>query len=173
MKLLSKKVVLSVLAAIVGVGFVGGALVAHANPLQFVPTVQTATATTTRAYLTTATTATTTFDSFTPGGQIKAANNATFFLQVEASSTSSIIGVKFQYSQDGVDWYEDNISLAATTTVTNIQTPHSYTWPAQTVATSSRAFTVPTPTRYVRAVVSTTGASASIWNQFIPLREAN
>lgn len=159
--------------AVAAIAVLFSAHTTYATPLQFVPGVQTSAATTSPAFVTTTTTATTTFDAFAPaaGGQVKATNGGTLLLQAAASSTSSVVNVNVQYSQDGIDWYGDAIA-PATTTVSNIGVVNSYTWLVGTVATSSRAISVKTPTRYTRFIISATGANAAIWNQFVPVRES-
>lgn len=143
----------------------------HANPFQFVPTVQTATATTSPAFIGVGTgTTTLIYDSFTQG-QIKAADKGVLLLQTAASSTSSVYAVSVSYSQDGIDYYQDN--TIATTTVTNVGTAQSYVFTAAGTATSSRALPLSFPTRFVKVTTSMTGAAGTAWEQILPQRQAN
>lgn len=143
-----------------------GATAAHANALIFPKTVQTATATSTTSFLTPgAGTTTLTYDSYQNGPNRKA-DSATLLVQLQASSTSSVLGIKIQYSQDGIDWYGDNLQVA--TSSTNIATDNSYSWTAASTASLNKAIVFPVPTRFSRAVFTDTGANASIWAQVVP-----
>ena len=147
--------------------------VASANPSYFLPTVQTATATSTVAFMTPGTgTTTLAFDSY-QNGQFFAIDNATLLTQYVASSTSSILGISIQYSNDGIDWYSDNYlaQSASTTSSVNLANPIAYTWKAAGTATSSTALKLSVPMRYVRAIYSATGANLSIWSQIVPSRQ--
>jgi hypothetical protein len=164
---MNKKYLIIAGLVLIGVGF---SLTAKANALFFLPTVQTATATTTAAFIGVGTgTTTLSFDAYA-NGATRAANYATLFTQFAASSTSSLLTITPQYSQDGVDWYSDS-TLIATSSVTAIQTANTYTWLAATTATSSRAIVIKTPTRYTRVQYSLTGAAGAVWAQIVPARE--
>lgn len=143
-----------------------GATAAHATALIFPKTVQTATATSTTSFLTPGTgTTTLTYDSYQNGANRKA-DSATLLVQVQASSTSSVLGISMQYSQDGIDWYGDNLQTATTTT--DISASNSYSWKAVSTAQLNKAIPFLTPTRFTRAVISDTGANVSVWAQVIP-----
>lgn len=145
---------------------------AHANPFQFVPTVQTALATTSPAYLAPGTaTSTLIYDSFTQG-QIKAADKGVLLLQTAASSTSSVYTIAVSYSQDGIDYYQDN-TLLATSTITNVGTAQTFTFTAAGTATTSRAIPLTFPTRFVKVTASITGAAGAAWQQILPQRQSN
>lgn len=175
------KVGFSVLAsvlAIFAVIFFTSTGTAHANPSSVSATVQTATATTSPAYMTPGTaTSTLTFDAYANtgyGGLNTIADKAALLMQFTGSSTSAVLGIKYEYSQDGIDWYTNFMlgpaGLSTTTAVTNLATPTSITW-TYSAATPKAIITVPTPTRYVRAVFSITGANGSIWAQVAPVKE--
>lgn len=147
--------------------------VANANPLQFKPTVQTATATSSVAYMTAGTaTSTLTIDSNAPG-QPFVTDQMALLIQNVASSTSSILNIAIQYSQDGIDWYSDNGTVVATSTPFQIQVADTYTWTAAGTATTSKALFVRTPTRFVRAVFSVPAGAAAggVWAQWVPSRQ--
>lgn len=165
--------------------------VVHANPSYFAPQAKTALATTSPAYILPGTaTSTVTYDSFNTDGTNEssgpqnpiAANSATLLVQFTASSTSSVLNVAIERSDDGIDWYQDNLSALATTTpAQNIGVPTSYTW---TYATSTiggvvnptnrlgKSLFIQTPTRYTRAVFTAVGANSAVWAQFVPTKEA-
>ncbi len=172
---MNKKIIGSIAGLI---GILALASITHANPSQFAPTVQTATATTSVAYMTAGNgTTTLPYDSYnvtygTNTGSTYATNMATLLVQTAASSTSSVFSITLQYSQDNIDWYNDNLSQGATTTaVKNVSMANSYTWTAGGTATTSKAILIQTPTRYVRSVIGVTGASGAVWQQIVPIKE--
>lgn len=135
-----------------------------------------AVATTTVTYLTAAGASTTeTYDSYGGGvGEPNASEKAVLFTNFAASSTSSVLAIKVQYSQNGIDWFDDNLMESTNSTTTplyNLGTSNSYTWTAIGTATSSKTITIPTPTRYVRAVYSVTGANAAVYKVIIAKKE--
>lgn len=148
---------------------------AHASTLQFTPQVQSAVATTTLTFIASGGSATTTaLDAFAQG-QIRAIDQGVLLWQNTASSTSTVVGVTTQYSQDGIDWYSDDLSLptlATTSQPFSINTPVSFTLKAAGTAVALHATLVRFPTRFIREVFSVTGAADAIWWQFIPLRQA-
>lgn len=162
-----------ILAMILAVAAIFVATSVHANPLFFVPTTQFSAATTSPAYLSVGGTSTTTsFDSYATG-QPLAINKGVLLIQNTASSTSSVLGIAVQYSQDNIDWYQDNLPIATTTALSNISTANTYTWTAQGTAVSLKAIALNFPTRYVRVVFTSTGAAGAVWWQFVPQREQN
>lgn len=147
--------------------------ISHANPAAFSTGVQTAAATTSPAYMGIGTgTSTLTYNSSISGNPLKPDSSA-LLIQFAASSTSAVLNISIQYSQDGIDWYNDNISnnVATTTIPINLSVASSYTWKAAGTATTGVIINVPTPTRYVRAVSSLTGAAGAVWEQFVPNKQ--
>lgn len=149
---------------------------AHANPLQFKPTVQTATATTTVSYMTAGTATTTlTLDSYAPG-QPFTTDQAVLFIQFTASTSASILNTTVQYSQDGIDWYSDGGTFengfATTTKPYDLSQIAQYTL---SNGTTTRAINITTPTRFIRAQFSIpVGSAASgVWAQWIPSRQSS
>lgn len=134
-------------------------------------------ATTTVTYLVAAGASTTeVYDSYGGGvGEPNASDNAVLFTQFAASSTSSVLAIQLQYSQNAIDWYSDNLlqgGINSTTTPTyNLGTSNSYVWTAAGTATTSKVLTVPTPVRYVRAVYSVTGANAAVYKVIIAKKQ--
>lgn len=166
---------------------------AKANPSYFTPTVQTATATTSPSYMTPGTSTTTlTFDSHyvnTLGNNTKA-DSAVLLTQFAGSSTASTLHLEIEYSQDGVDWYRDNLmslnGISTTTQVMNVSPFNSMDWKfasstvggknltAASGATSTKAIIIPTPTRYVRVVYSlniVANGSGAVWAQIVPSKQ--
>jgi len=139
-----------------------------ANRSYFVPTVQTAIATTSPDYMRTAN-ATLTLDAYTYAPV--ALNNATLLVQTTAS-TSAVQTITINYSQDGIDWFNDALSTttsASTIPLSGLQ--RTYTIAPASAGTVRNAINVPTPVRFVRATVSTSTALSSVWMQWVPVRE--
>lgn len=162
----------------------------HANPGGFPPGAKSAVATSSVNFLTPGTgTTTTTYDSYNINGTNQPTtgltsdtDSATLLVQFVGSSTSAVLGISYEYSQDGVDWYKDSTTLSTTTVAANITTPNSLSWTyagltlggaGGTSATTTRILSVGTPTRYVRAVFTMTGANGAIWDQFVPKKQTN
>lgn len=171
-----------------------------ANPLFFTEN-PSATATTSLTYLVTGTTGTTTskvLDSFKSGVNT-GTKDAVLLFQFAASSTNTIYQWRYEYSQGGngvdcvvtpkqCDWYPlTETILTSTATTTPIQLPsgpYEYAWKFAsssqgalaldgTEGTSTLAVLVPTPTRYVRAVVFLQKGSANgaVWSDWIGKKE--
>lgn len=171
---------LSVLSLI----FLGGFTYVKANPSQFSKTVETSAATTTASFVGVGTgTTTLTYDAYTGsstcGTQIVTSNakqtNAALLTQFAASSTSSVLGVSVEYSHDCVDWYQDSVNPVGTATpmalITSLNAVNTFTWAANTVATTSKAVMLATPTRYLRVKYTLTGAAGAVWGQIVPNKE--
>lgn len=160
-----------------------------ANPISFSSPAQTAAATSTLIYQTAGTATTTvTYDTFESAGVTQAnggnnyvATGATLLLGVVASSTSSVFVTNIEYSQDGIDWYQNNISTYAAGAIA-VVTPNSYTWTyasttpggaagLATANTGAKAIAIPTLTRFVRAVLTLTGTNGAVWAKIIPRKE--
>ena len=164
------------LVLVIGAGIVS---TASANPLRFSPAVSFATATTTVQYFVGGTTATTTmavYDTYSntgvsgAGGSTQAMDKASLLLQFAASSTSSVLRAKIEYSQDGIDWYGDSIITPATG-YNSVSLDNVYTWTAGGTATSSKLVNVPTPLRYVRANINVVGANGAVWVSIQPQKQ--
>lgn len=112
-------------------------------------------------------------------------------LQVTASSTG-LTNFRFEYSEDGIDWYGDNLyeeTGLSTTTASNIiwdsnYHTHSIQFASSTSACADNSISnnnrncflipVPTPTRYVRAVftVPIGSTNSGVWASFIGKAES-
>lgn len=142
----------------------------QANRSYFVPSVTTAAATTSVDYMRTAN-ATLTLDAYTY--QTGAINSATLLIQSVASTSAAVQTITIDYSQDGIDWFNDELSTTTTAaTIALNNTPGKYTITGNAVSSTTRiALSIPTPTRFVRATVATSTALSSVWMQWVPLRE--
>lgn len=162
--------------------------VASANPIRFPASTLSATATTTVTYIWPgrATTTSATLDAYTAPSPF-ANNYATLLVQMGASSTVSTLGINFEYSQNGNDWYEDAGMFSggnATSTnyvlaVRQVQLKFASSTPAGLAtagnSTTTRAIKVETPVRYVRAIFTVLPgtAGANVYYEWVPARETN
>lgn len=128
-----------------------------------------ANSTTTRSYMN-AGTGTTTITSFTP-----LTDEISLMVQFEGSSTAAVLGWQYEWSNDNVNWFEEDLplSIAAGGTQANIDhasTTITHRWNPGTVATSSKAVRVPNiPARYTRVkfFIPIGGASGAVWAQMV------
>ncbi len=166
------------------------------NQSGIAPGAKSAVATTTVNFMTPGTATTTVvYDSYNQNGTNQpvgyvptTSDGATLLVQQTASSTTSILGWKYEYSQDGLDWYGDaivNYGNATTTQVQSLAVNNSYTWNfasstscdnTAVLLTNNRgckAVNVQTPTRYVRAVffIPTGASNAGVYAQFVPRKQ--
>lgn len=162
--------------------------VAHANQSFFASGVTThGAASTSPAYMTpgTGTSTTPVYDAYAQtcgGGRTSKADQAGLLVQFNGSSTSAVLSLAVEYSQDGVDWYRNFVidpAQAGTTTPLSVVSPFAISWKyaaavlggAGVSGTSTAAFAVPTPFRYTRVVASITGANGAAWMQLVPVKE--
>jgi len=118
-------------------------------------------------------------------GNSYATDYLTLLTQLSASSTATILNTSVEYSQDGVDWYQDNY-IASTTTAGNfvplwsITVPNSFTWTfasstlngvANTGNRVGKVVQIYAPTRYVRVVYTLTGNNGAVWGSLLPIKE--
>lgn len=190
-----------ILAAIFATALLLYATVAHANPLQYTNTTQTAAATSSPVYMTPGTATTTLVaDSFqSTTGNNYANNKIALLLQFIASSTASQLNMNLEYSNgypgvdcvatpNACDWYEDNATneygFGTTTPNFLLAIIPQYQWkfasstvgqlaPAANNNRATRLLSINTPARYVRAVFTCAvgGAGCGVWAQFVPSKE--
>lgn len=177
--------------------------IALANPFYVGTKAKSAIATSTVTYLTLAiaTTSSTVYDSYEVngtnqpnGGNQTLPDSVAFLIRGVASSTATTITIACEFGDDEIagngnaviDWYQNEI-LGATTTNAGVQTGTtqnslSFVFASSTVggapvlSTSSsfqKLFTCPVPVRYVRPVISVTGAPASVWVGIVPKKQRN
>ena len=123
--------------------------------------------------------ATTTITAFDLGvGGAQGADSAILTLQFTGSTTpfnsrvaTTTYQVVLEYSQDNSDWY--SLNAVATTTTLGWQTVKGVLI-ASTTPTKTYV-TVPTPTRYVRGIITIPAGSTngSVWGEFIAKRQSN
>lgn len=169
----NKWIVATIAAVVILVAFFAFGINTKANPLDI--TTSNTTATTSVVYLTAATnSATYTYDSYANGfADPNATELAGMLIQTTASSSSSVYSWNYQFSQDGVDWYDDNTSFLATTSATStVSQREGYTWIPGVTTRSLKTVMLPaTPTRYIRATFYTTAANGSIWATFVTQKQ--
>lgn len=167
---------------------------AHANPSYFSPQAYItglSSATGTPAYLIPgAATSTITMDTFYANslGDYRKADSAVLLNQFTASSSLTLFRGDVEYSNDGIDWYQDGGigSLAFGTTTKPIDltaTPNfNFSYASTTAglgavsatqATTTRAVSIKTPTRFVRVIyyLPIGSARGAIWATMIPVKE--
>lgn len=186
------------IAAALGLMGLLGASVAFANPFYNGTIAQTATATSTQTYMTTGNATTTpVYDSYelygtnqTNAGNLTLPDTVAVLLQGVASSTATQVNIACEYSNNynavtgNGDWYQNELLSATTTGPLTITAPVTYTMTyasstvggAAVTATTNRfqkAFTCPVPVRFVRAVITITGANGSVWAAIVPVKQRN
>lgn len=164
------------------------ATLASANPLYVSSKASTAIATTTVVYQGTGTATTTlVYDSYESSGtnqqnngNITVPNTIALAIQGTASSSSAIINIACEYSDDGIDYYQNEIFPATTTNPINISVPNTFTFGVASSTVGGVAFngykklfTCPVPTRFVRAIITNTGAQIGFYSSFLPLKQRN
>ncbi len=163
--------------------------IVKANPYVSATPIRTATATTTVTYMTAGTATTTlTYDTFLVGSNTIATTKASYaalLIQFTGSSTASTLRTNIEYSDDGIDWYQDGGSSFNFSTTTK---PYdigqvaffSYNFSSTTAGlgagnatTSTRAVLLNTPLRFTRAVFTLPSGSlnGAVWATIIPTKE--
>lgn len=142
--------------------------VAKASRSYFVAAVQTASATSSVTSLVTGVSTSLTLDSYV--SIPSKIDNATLLLQVVASSSASTVSITQSFSQDGIDWFEDNI---ATTSTSNAITQGNYLTLAgnTTSSTTRKAVDIKTPVRYTKLTLTSTVGTSTVWAQIVPARQ--
>jgi hypothetical protein len=162
-----KKIIIALLAIAL---IVVATSTVKANRSYFVPVTSTAVATSTVTTLGTSVSTTLVVDSYQTAPT--ALSSATLLLQNVASSSASTLSIIPSYSQDGVDYFENNIAAATTTLSNNITVLNNYTLAGNTTSSTTRkAITIPTPTRYIKLTFTQTAGTSTVWAQVVPLRE--
>lgn len=193
LKTLNLKVAAGIAAAALLLGgalLFGGPAVAAAASF-FSGNVQTSAATSTPAYLTPGVaTSTLVYNTLTNNSVATAnptsntnpatkADKAYLSIGFTGSSTSAVLHIAYEYSTDGIDWYQSFLPQGGYSTTTQSQYPsiNSINVPFASVAiggsgagqaTDRFIVEVPVPTKDVRAVISITGANGAVWAQFVP-----
>ncbi len=103
--------------------------------------------------------------------------------QFSGSSTVATLNIKFEYSTDGIDWYQSflpqgNFSTTTQAVTYGISNSVAIPFASTTYNGSAGKFNienfivdVPIVTKDVRAVVTITGANGAFWGQFVPVKE--
>lgn len=175
-----------------------GGGVALANPFYSGLSASTAAATSTQAFLRPGVgTTTPIYDSYelygtnqTNGGNQTIPDVVSVMLNGTASSTASTFAVQCEYSNNynGItgngDWYQDEVLPATSTVPVGIASPISYSFAyasstpgAGGIPTNTNRFMkvieCPVPLRFVRAVITVTGANGTVWASIVPTKQRN
>lgn len=170
-----------VLAVVIGIGVSG----ARANPQYFPPTAQTSSATSSPQLMQAATASTTVaiFDSYyetTLGANTKTADAA--LLVQFAGTNTPVLNLAVQYAHHtpgfncvttplACDWYDNNLSINSTAYPSpSVSFANILVWTSNN-ATTSKAFALSMPTRYVRIQAKVTSAPGAVWAQIVPNKE--
>lgn len=177
----------------------------HANPLGFACAAYGpfGIASTSVKYLTPGTgTTTLVYDTYcqngsnqTDVGNTSIANSLSLLTQLSASSTNTTLNISVEYSQDNLDWYQDNLIASSTGIGLGLQypltNPNTYTWafasstlngvgqnnngPTANSTRIGKVIKIFAPARYVRVVYSlgfAAGATnAAVWGEILPIKE--
>lgn len=177
----------AILATVVGLLIVVNR--ADATPLYIAQRTSTASATTSVEYLSFgAGTTTLTYDSYTAG--TVSPDRAALAVMFGASSTNSNLIIDTEYSDNGIDWYEDNLnSFGATTSplTVNVAGKNRLSWVFSSttpidggtgISTSTKMFELRVPERYVRVIFTMATSSlgvantgGTVWAQIAPIKQ--
>lgn len=133
-----------------------------------------AAATTTRAYLggtQVGLASTTLFDQVS----VAKAERISFNLMAEASSTSVVLKWYYQFSEDGVDWFNETnqgtISGGAFTVNAANSNKVIHQWTPATTATTSMSVLIDPvpPASWMRIIMGSSVGSSSVWGQLVRL----
>lgn len=138
--------------------------------------------------------ATTTYYMDTGAASANSTDSAVFTFFFTGSSTASTVNVAFEYASPAGDcigtptlceWYTDDLNFPTATTTQSLMSLttgriYSLTFASTTVGgligtanRTTRIVPVPTPTRYVRAVVTIPAGSlnGAVWGEFVAKRQ--
>lgn len=160
--------------------FLGFSIPAHANPLRFPPAQSTSSATTSPAFITTATATTTlaTYDTYSNTGAVggsgstQSMDKIAILVQHTASTSAGNAVLTVEHSMDGIDWYGDELIISATITAPNITVPITYTLNGNAVSsTTNRIIQSSAPVRFVRVRATVNGANGALWVSIQPQKQ--
>lgn len=140
--------------------------------------------------------ATTTYYLDAGAGGSQGADTAALLVQLTGTTSPPSVNINFEYAvqqsidcianPNGCDWYADAYTRGATTTVTSTSLNQTSQYRLDFASTTvggaagtrtimTRIVDVKTPTRYLRAVISSVvgGPAGAVWASFIAKRQAN
>lgn len=106
-------------------------------------------------------------------------DSAILGIQMNASSTNTTLAWKYEYSQDNLDWYQDDIDLTTSaTTTTHVRTYKEHSWlfasssAPTSIAKSSRSnkkVELDTPAKWIRVTfyIPAGSTGGALWAQII------
>lgn len=124
-------------------------------------------ATTSPVFLRTTDTATSSITAF-----VGDSGSVHVFLQFNASSSVSVLNELRYFSDNGIDWYGENLETVTTNIlVANSSTTPTRTWQPSLAGTSRKTEVINTNSKYVKIDYSVTGANGSLWAVAVPKQE--
>lgn len=178
--------------AVAALAILSVAGVAYANPSFFATGITTNNAaSSTPAWLVAGASTSTSpvYDAYAPtaASQHFAADSAGLLIRDAASSSATVFHHAIEYSQDGIDYYQNFViaprTFGTTTPSLTLSNFVSLTYPfaSTTVqgkavtnlnsATTTIATTIPTPFRYTRIITWVTGGNGASWVNLVPVKE--
>jgi hypothetical protein len=140
---------------------------------------QTATATTTVAYMTPGTASTT----ITVDNSLNTPNEMSLYVQLTSSTTATVLNWEYEYSMDQIDWWDEDLTptsvAIADTQVQHSSTTITHVWnPGDANAsTSNKVFIMPNKyaARYSRVVFTLPIGvdNGALWAEVVPIKERN
>ena len=96
-------------------------------------------------------------------------------IQLTGSSTDSVLNWKYEFSDDNIDWFgEDLAQTSSATSISHSSTTLNHTWEPDTTSEVRKNIGIePVASRYMRVVFSTTGANGSVWARFALKKVSN
>jgi len=197
MNLSTAWVITGIIVAVLLMGMLSFIGSAHANPYFVGSKAATATASSTQASIPVGLgTTTVVYDSYeafgtneTNQGNLTIPNAVALALNGRASSTATVVNIACEYSDNwngtNGDWYQNDLAVA-TSTPLDVSVPLTISFKVSTstlggvtIPTSGsfinfqKMVTCPIQTRFVRAVITTTGANAMLYAQWLPEKQRN
>ena len=113
------------------------------------------------------------YDTYLAGSNTKS-DSATLLIQSTASTSATILYIATLYSQDGIDYYEQNFGPATTSPAYVTDVTESTYWSMSgndDASTTMKVIKVETPTRYIKIGFIGTVSTSTIWAQLVPVKE--
>lgn len=126
---------------------------------------------------------------------VEGARQATLLVTYAAStSVNTNLQIALEYSMDGIDYFSDNLGIVATTTPgipLTVSNSYNMKFASSSVGGQlptfsppcfvgqqkgdcmDKAINIPTPTKYIRAIFTSSGGTAAVWAQIIPRVDIN
>jgi hypothetical protein len=124
-------------------------------------------ASTTVTYLRTSDTASTSITAF-----VGDSGSVHIDLQIQGSSTASVLNQYRYFSDNGIDWYaEDLTTVSSNVLVAHASTTPVRTWQPSTTVVTRKHMVIDTNAKYVKIDFGVTGGNASLYAVAVPKQE--